>query len=101
MNSSSNINIVLSQGTAVKEIHNIKKHSLELNQQYVAQHAEIRKKEDKEKILKSNAGSHVEISNENEGGEMKRQNQEQKNKAKDMAENESTSSDEHLIDITV
>lgn len=99
MGNSSNIDIILSQGTAVQEIHNIRKHSLELNQQYVTQQAEIRKKEDKKKVLESNAGGHVEIGNENERKKMKRQNQEQKNK--DTVENESMPSDEHIIDITV
>ncbi|MBA3037556.1 MAG: hypothetical protein FP814_13825 [Desulfobacterium sp.] len=101
MSSSSNINSILSQSTAIKEIHNVRKQSLELNQQYVAQHAEIRKEEDKRKVLESNAGGHVEIGNENERNKMKSKNQEKTNSSKDTAENESKPSDEHIIDITV
>ncbi|MGB5157857.1 hypothetical protein [Desulfobacterium sp. N47] len=101
MSSSSNINIVLSQSTAIKEIHNVTKQSLELNQQYVTQHAEIRKKEDKEKVVESNAGSHVEIGNENERSKMARQNREQTDSSEDTDENESMPSGDHIIDITV
>ncbi|MBU1052877.1 MAG: hypothetical protein KKC46_03475 [Proteobacteria bacterium] len=100
MSSSSNINSILSQGTAIKEIQNVRKDNLELNQQYVAQHSEIQKKENKEKVLESNAGGNVEIGNENERKNQKRQNQKQKDK--DMADNESIPfDDEHIIDITV
>ncbi len=101
MSSTSNINMVLSQGSAIKEIHNVRKQSLELNQQYVAQHAEIRKKEHKGKVLESNAGSHVEIRDENEKNKMKKQDQKENNPSEDTTDNESKPSDEHIIDITV
>ena len=45
MTGTSNINIIVGQGTAIKEIHNVKKQNLEINQQYVAQKAEDDKKE--------------------------------------------------------
>lgn len=99
MSSTSNINSILSQGTAIKEIQNVRKQNLELNQQYVLQHAEIQKKEDKQKVLESNAGGNVEIGIENERKNKKDKKEKQKNK--DMADNESISSDEHIIDITV
>ena len=50
MTSTSNMNTIVGQGTAIKEIHNVKKQNLELNQQFVAQKAEDEKKEDKSKI---------------------------------------------------
>ena len=44
------MNIVLGQGSAIKDVHNIKKQNLEVNQQCVVQHVEDKKKEDKNKI---------------------------------------------------
>ena len=44
------MNIVLGQGTAIKEVHNVKKQNLEVNQQCVVQHVEDKKKEDKNRV---------------------------------------------------
>ena len=50
MSSTTNMNIVLGQGTAIKEVHNVKKQNLEVNQQCVVQHVEDKKKEDKNRV---------------------------------------------------
>ena len=47
MASDTNLNIVLSQGHAVKNIYNPKKQSLELQQQFAAQHTEVKEKRKK------------------------------------------------------
>ena len=52
MTGTSDMNIILGQGTAVKEVHNVKKQNLEINQQFVAQETEGQKKKDKIKIKK-------------------------------------------------
>lgn len=50
MSGSSNINLVLNQGNAVKEIYNVKKQNLELQQQTNAQVSQQKRHEDKSKI---------------------------------------------------
>ena len=47
MASTTDMNIVLGQGNAVKEVHNVRKQNLELNQQFVAQQTEEKKREDR------------------------------------------------------
>jgi hypothetical protein len=101
MSSYSNINSILSQGTAIKEIQNVRKQSLELNQQYVVQHAQTQKKEEKNKVSESNAGGHVEIGNENERNKMNSQNEKKRNSSNDNLESESKPSEQHIIDIMV
>lgn len=101
MSGTTNINIVLSQGTAVKEVQNIRKQSLDLNQQYVVQHAESLRKEDKEKVPEAKPGDHVEISKENEMKNMKDRKKRQNDFEEDPADEETEPLGEHLIDITV
>ncbi|MDP2862623.1 MAG: hypothetical protein Q8N95_07515 [Desulfobacterales bacterium] len=95
------MNIVLSQGSAVKEVQNVRKQSLDLNQQYVAQHAEILRKEDKEKVPEPKPGDHVEISEENEMKNMKDRKEGQNDCEEDPADEEKEPLGEHFIDITV
>jgi hypothetical protein len=95
------MNIVLIQGAAVKEIQNVRKQTLDLNQQYIAQHTESLKKQDKEKVPELKPGDHVEIEKENEKKNLKDRKQEQKDPPKDTVEKEAAPSEDHLIDITV
>jgi len=53
MASTGDINIVLGQGSAIKEVHNVRKQSLELSQQFVAQRTEVKKKEEKKRYKNS------------------------------------------------
>jgi len=101
MSSTTDINIVLSQGTAVKEVQNVRKQSLDLNQQYVGQHAEIQRKEDKEKVPEPKPGDYVEISKENETKNMKEHKEGQNDSGEDPADEETEPLGDHLIDITV
>ena len=59
MASDTNLNIVLSQGHAVKNIYNVKKQSLELQQQFAAQHTEVKEKRKKEKVARFSAENRV------------------------------------------
>ena len=61
MTGTSNMNIVLGQGNAVKEVHNVKNSHLEMNQQFVAQKAEEQRKEDRSKIKAFDKGNRVEL----------------------------------------
>jgi len=101
MSGTTNLDIVLSQGTAVKEVQNVRKQSLDMNQQYVVQHAEILRKEDKEKVPEPKARDHVEISKENEKKNMKNSKDGRNDCEKDPADEEKESLGDHLIDITV
>ena len=66
MAATTNMNIILGQGNAVKEVHNVRKQTLEMNQQFVAQENEGKKKEDKAKVQKFEAADKVEIQEEEE-----------------------------------
>ena len=101
MSGMTDMNIVLSQGTAVKEVQNVRKQSLDLNQQYVVQHAEILRKEDKEKVPEPKPGDHVEISKENAMKNMKEHKEGQNDCEEDPADEEKEPLGERLIDITV
>ena len=61
MASDTNLNIVLSQGHAVKNIYNVKKQSLELQQQFSAQHTEVKEKRKKEKVARFSADNKVQV----------------------------------------
>ncbi len=66
MAGTTDMNIVLGQGNAIREVHNIRKQNLELNQQFVAQQAESDKGEDKSRVQEFEAGDRVEIKEERE-----------------------------------
>jgi len=55
------MNIVLGQGSAIKEVHNVGRQNLELNQQFVAQKTEDKKTEDKKKVQDFKTGNRIEI----------------------------------------
>jgi hypothetical protein len=101
MSSTTNINIVLNQGAAVKEIQNVRKQTLDLNQQYVAQQTEIHKRQEKEKVPELKSADYVKIEKENEKKNLNDRKQGQQNPAKDTSEGETAPSGEHFIDITV
>ena len=60
------MNIVLGQGSAIKDVHNIKKQNLEVNQQCVVQHVEDKKKEDKNKIQDFEKSNRINIEKKKE-----------------------------------
>ncbi|RPH51310.1 MAG: hypothetical protein EHM85_07215 [Desulfobacteraceae bacterium] len=101
MSGTTNMNIVLSQGTAVKEVHNVRKQSLDLNQQYVVQHAEILRKEDKEKVPEPRLDYKVEINKDNQMKNMKDRKEGEKDCEEETPDEETEPSGDHLIDITV
>jgi len=99
MAGTTDLNIVLGQGNAIKEVHNIRKQSLELNQQFIAQKTEDEKKEDKSKVKEFDAGNRIEVKTDEEkkgsSGNNKKDSKKEKNKE------ESNLSEGNLIDITV
>lgn len=101
MAGTTNMNIVLSGGSAVKEIHNTRKQSLDLNQQYVVQNAESRKKKDKEKIQEVKADNRIEIGKEKENKNKGEKKQQESDPKADGAEDKAASLSDRLIDIVV
>ena len=97
----SNVNIVISQGNAIKEIYNVKKQTLEMQQQIGMQEHIKKHREEKIKIQKSEKNTKIQDkgdeNRESQGHLAKRE--EEKNEEQDQAaENRSDSS---FIDIIV
>ena len=99
MSGTTHMNVILGQGNTIKEVHNVKKQNLEMNQQFVAQQSEDTKKEDKSKVQEFETKNRIEIKKKKE------KNKDQKgNKKKSNDENQKEKinlSEEKLIDIRV
>ncbi len=105
MASTTDMNIVLGQGNAIKEVHNVRKQSLELNQQFFVQKTEDKKKEDRSRIQEFDSSSRIEIEADEEKEKEKegRPGSEDKEKGsrKEHSEEESDLSGGSFIDIKV
>ena len=101
MSSTSDMNIVLGQGNAIKEVHNLKKQNLELNQQIVAQETEEKKKEEKSKVQEFENSYRVELKDDKEKKNKEGPKDNKKGSNKEGPEEESDLSDERFIDIKV
>lgn len=101
MAATTNMNIILGQGNAVKEIHNARKQNLELNQQFVAQETEGKKKEDKVKVQKFEASDKVAIQEDEEKRDKKDPKNKRKRATKRKTKGISASPGGHRIDIRV
>jgi len=86
MSGTTNMNIIIGQGSTIKEVHNVKKQNLEMNQQFVAQNSEDIKKEDKSKVQEFETKNRIEAEKEKEkqkdqkGKKKKPKNKEKKEK---------------------
>ena len=60
MASDTNVNSIISQGIAIKQIYNPKKQDLELQQHFNVQHTEAKKQKEKSKIKKTAQENRVE-----------------------------------------
>jgi len=97
-----NMNIVIGQGNAVKEVHNVRRQSLEMNQQVAAQNTEEKKKEEKAKVDTFETRNKIEVKDDDE----KQKAQTSLKKKKKSGENNEkegapVSSEGQLLDITV
>ena len=97
----SDLNIVLSQGEAVREVHNVKKQSLELNQQFIAQNIEDKKKKEKGKVQKFASGSKIDDKGEDEAKNKRDGKKEKKDLEEDQSKDEVDYSGGGFIDIKV
>ena len=101
MAATTNMNIILGQGNAVNEVHNVRKQNLELNQQFVAQETDGKKKEDKAKIQKFEASDKVAIQEDEQKKDNKGLNNKRKRPLKKKSKGESVTSEGNHIDIRV
>ena len=95
-----NMNIVLGQGNVIKEIQNVKKQSLETNQQFSAQHADEKRRTEKSQVEVYETRNKIEVRDDDEK-EKKKHLMKKKKKKKEKNENVSPLSDKKLLDITV
>ncbi len=103
MASTTDMNIVLGQGNAIKEVHNVRKQSLEFNQQFVVQKTEDKKKEDRSRIQEFDSSSRIDIKADEEKERERKPGSEDKEKGsrKEHSEEGSDLSGGSLIDIKV
>ena len=101
MAATTNMNIILGQGNAVNEVHNIKKQNFELNQQVVAQETDGKKKEDKTKVQRFDASDKVAIREEEQEKGDKDRKKKRKRAIKGESQGESVTSGGNRIDIRV
>ena len=96
----SNMNVVLAQGSAVREVQNIKKQSMEMNQQFAAQHTEEKKKTEKSQIDTFETRNKIEVRDDEEQQKKKRLAK-RKAKKKEKEEGDPVPSEGKFLDITV
>jgi len=101
MASTTDMNIVLGQGNAVKEVQNVRKQNLELNQQFVAQQTEEKKREDRVKVQEFETAKKIGIEEDEEKKKKKGSGQDEKGSKKEQSEEASNLSEGNLIDIRV
>jgi hypothetical protein len=101
MAATTHMNIILGQGNAVKEVHNIRKQNLELNQQFVAQETEGKKKDDKAKVQKFEASDKVAIQEDEEKKDTKDPKNKRRRATKRKPKGKSASPGRNRIDIRV
>jgi hypothetical protein len=99
MSATTDMNIILGQGNAVKEVHNVKKQNLEMNQQFVAQKSDDLKKEDKSKVQEYETNNRIEIKKDKE--RKKGHKRHKKNKDTEEQENKLNLLEGNVIDIRV
>ena len=101
MASDTNLNIVLGQGHAVKNIYNVKKQNLELQQQFAAQHTEVKEKRKKEKVMKFSADNNVQVKEEHTRERRKKSKSSRKKSRSEGNQETGLEKEGSLIDIKV
>lgn len=103
MASTTDMNIVIGQGNAVKEVHNVRKQNLELNQQFVAQQTEQKKKEDRVTVQEFESPQRIAIEEEEKEDKRNKKSfrEDQKDSKEKQSREESDQSEGSLIDIKV
>ena len=99
MASDTNLNIIISQGSVVKEVYNSKKQNLELQQQFNTQNTEMKKVSEKAKTKKSSNANL--INKQNKRRKSKSGDQDNHRKKEKRSEDRRVNSEGNLIDIKV
>lgn len=81
MSITNDMNIIIGQGTAIKEVHNVKKQNLELNQYFTAQETDDEEKERKFKVQEFEAENKIVASRD----EDEKKNKDQKSKKRKLS----------------
>ena len=101
MSGPSDMNIIIGQGSTIKEVHNVKKQSLEVNQQFVTQKSEDQKGENKTKVQEYETDNRIEIKKDEEGKKKKDHKKHKKDKHKEEEEDKKNLMEGNVIDIRV
>ena len=103
MASTTDMNIVIGQGNAIKEVHNVRKQSLELNQQFVAQQTEEKKKEDRVTVQEFESPQKIGIEEEEQEDKRNKKNfgDDQRDSKEKQSNQEPDQPEGSLIDIKV
>lgn len=101
MAGTTDINIVLGQGNIIKEIQNVKRQDLDLNQQLVAQQTKDEREEEKSRVQEFEAENKIGLETDEEKGnrgDLKGRQDGSKRRKKD---DEDDTPDGNIIDIKV
>ena len=103
MASTTDMNIVIGQGNAIKEVQNVRKQSLELNQQFVAQQTEQKKKEDRVTVQEFESPQKIGIEEEEQEDKRNKKNfgDDQRDSKEKQSNQEPDQPEGSLIDIKV
>lgn len=101
MTITSSMNIIVGQGTAIKEVHNVRKQNLELGQHFIAQHAEGQKKEENSRVQESEHHGRVEEDKEEKEKKQQRQKGDEEKSREGRKTGSKFGTEGNLIDITV
>lgn len=101
MTGTTHMNAILGQGTAIKEVHNVKKQNLETNQQFAAQNTEDQKKEEKTKVQNIETADKIKITGDKEKEKKEDRRKKKKAQSEQELEDELNMTEGNLINITV
>ncbi len=102
MASDSNVNSIISQGIAVKQIYNPKKQNLEVQQHFNTQHTDDKKAKDKSKIKQAKNENRVEIkADDHKKDHRQRKKKRKRKKGKRASRSHDLTPEGNFIDIKV
>ncbi len=101
MSSTINMNVVLSQGNAVKEVQSVKEQNLELNQILVAQHQKKKEEEEKNRVQDFEKTDKIMVNKDESKGAKREARSEQDKKKRDEPPRDKKSQEHHILDIVV
>lgn len=101
MSSTVNMNVVLSQGNAVKEVQSVKEQNLELNQLLVAQHQKKKEEAKKNRVQEFENTEQVKINKDESKGSKQEARSEQNKKREDKTPKDNKSQKDNILDVVV